>query len=138
MKQIFINIPVEDLEKSTNFYSKLGFENYPLFTFENQKCLSWGEQILVMLQPIKRNTLPIERPLSDMVNCIKPSFTLPVESFDKVNELVENGLSCGGIETSPMVDEGYMQLRTIQDFDGHNWGIIYLDLEKFKAIKNRH
>jgi len=34
-----------------NFYTALGFVNYPLFTFDDQKCLAWGEQILMMLHP---------------------------------------------------------------------------------------
>jgi len=32
----------------------------------------------------------------------------------------------------PAIDEGFMQVRNIEDPDGHLWGILYLDLEKFK------
>ena len=65
------------------------------------------------------------------------TFTLPVESLEKVNEIMENGLKAGGMESSPMIDEGFMQVRNIEDLDGHNWAIIYLALEKFKQIKAR-
>jgi len=47
------------------------------------------------------------------------SFTLPVESVDRVNEIIENGLKTGGVEPVPMLDEGFMQLRSIEDLDGH-------------------
>jgi thiol-disulfide isomerase/thioredoxin len=43
MKQIFINIPVDDLEKSTQFYLALGFTENSLFTGENQKCVIWSD-----------------------------------------------------------------------------------------------
>ena len=50
MKQIFINLPVKDVSASMNFYSQLGFAVNPLFTFDNQKCMTWGDQIYLMLQ----------------------------------------------------------------------------------------
>ncbi len=60
-----------------------------------------------------------------------------MESLVKVNEIVENGLKAGGIEPTPMIDEGFMQVRNIEDLDGHNWGILYLDIDKFKEVTGR-
>ena len=34
-KKIFINLPVEDLAKSTEFYEKLGFAKDPMFSDNN-------------------------------------------------------------------------------------------------------
>ncbi len=50
MKQIFINLPVKDVSASMEFYTQLGFTVNPLFTFDNQKCMIWSDQIYVMLQ----------------------------------------------------------------------------------------
>lgn len=41
MKQIFINLPVKNVEASVNFYTQLGFTVDPLFTFDDQKCMVW-------------------------------------------------------------------------------------------------
>lgn len=30
-----------------------------------------------------------------------------------------------------------MLVRNIQDLDGHNWGVIHLDLEKFKVMRGK-
>jgi hypothetical protein len=49
--------------------------------------------------------------------------------------MVESGLQAGGVEPLPMLDEGFMQVRYIEDLDGHNWGVIYLDINKFKELK---
>ena len=65
------------------------------------------------------------------------TFTLPVESLAKVNEMIEKGIKAGGTESTPMIDEGFMQVRNIEDLDGHNWGIIYLDIDKFKQMTKR-
>jgi predicted lactoylglutathione lyase len=44
---------------------------------------------------------------------------------------LNKGLEAGGKEPIPMIDEGYMQIRRIEDLDGHTWDIIYLDRVKF-------
>jgi uncharacterized protein len=137
MKQIFINLPVKNPEASMGFYAQLGFTNYPLFTDENQTCMVWGEEIYVMLQSLAIFISYNKKPIPDIKDNIAASFTLPVESLDKVNEMIENGLKAGGRETGPMLDEGFMQVRGIEDLDGHTWSLIYLDLDKFKELKAR-
>lgn len=137
MKQIFINLPVKDLEKSLEFYIQLGFTNYPLFTFDEQKCIAWSEQILVMLHSKEFFNSGNRKQMVNTKKYLTPSFTLPVESFEKVNKIIESGLKAGGTEPNPMVDEGFMQVRTIEDLDGYSWGVIYLDLDKFRNLKSR-
>ncbi len=134
MKQIFINLPVKDVEASMNFYNQLGFTVNPLFTFDDQKCMVWSDQIYVMLQTHEMfksgNTKNIADPKKNTI----ATFTLPVESLDRVNEIMENGIEAGGTESMPMLDEGFMQVRSIEDLDGHNWGIICIDIDKFKQM----
>ena len=137
MKQIFINLPVGDLAASVNFYSELGFSPNPLFTFDNQKCMVWGEHIYLMLQTFEMFKSGNSKNLPDSTKNTINTFTLPVESFEKVNELVENALKAGGKETIPMIDEEFMQVRTIEDLDGHTWGIMYLNLERFLEMRGK-
>ena len=137
MKQIFINLPVKDVDASMNFYAQLGFIVNPLFTFDDQKCMVWSDQIYVMLQTLEMfksgNTKNIADP---KINTIV-TFTLPVESLDKLNKIIENGIKAGGTEPTQTIDEGFMQVRNIEDLDGHNWGVIYLNIEKFKEITGK-
>lgn len=136
MEKIFINLPVDNIDQSANFYKQLGFTDYPLFTGANQRCVLWGEHIYLMLQTKKFFTLGNKKPL-DITGNSTATFTLPVESIVKMNEIVEKGLNAGGKESLSKRDEGYMQVRTLEDLDGHLWGIIYLDINKFKEIKER-
>lgn len=136
-KQIFINLPVENLDKSESFYKEIGFSVYPLFTFNDQKCMAWGNDILVMLHSktfLKTNS---KKQIINTEQYLTPSFSLPVESIEKVNEIVESGLKAGGKEPNAMIEEGFMQVRTIEDLDGYSWGIICLDIDKFKEMNNR-
>lgn len=132
MKQIFINLPVADVERSMNFYTQLGFTINPEFTFEDQKCMVWSDHIYVMLMTQKMFLHYNRKKIPDSKDYMSASYTLPVESLDKVNEIMESGIKAGGTESIPVIDEGFMQVRTIEDYDGHTWGIIFLDMEKFR------
>ncbi|WP_088162560.1 VOC family protein [Sphingobacterium sp. G1-14] len=131
MKQIFINLVVADVNKSMDFYTQLGFTNNPQFSDEQGKCMVWSEHIFVMLlSPDKFKTFT-EKPLADTKKQIAALFSLSVPGLDRVNEIVDNGLKAGGIEPTPMKDYGFMQQRSIEDFDGHTWEIFYMDMSKF-------
>lgn len=137
MKQIFINLPVKDVKASMDFYTQLGFTVNPLFTFDDQKCMVWCDQVYVMLQTLEMSKSGEKKNIADPKENRIATFTLPVESLDKVNEMMEKGLKAGGTEPTELIDEGFMQIRNIEDLDGHNWGIIFLDIEKFKKISGK-
>ena len=48
-KKIYVNLPVKDLEKSKEFFRKLGFSFESRFTDNNAACLIFGENIFSML-----------------------------------------------------------------------------------------
>ncbi len=121
MKQIFINLPVADLNVSMDFYTKLGFSSKPLFSDDQQQCMVWSEQIYVMLIAQEKFKSYSKKEILNTRNSIATYFTLPVESLERVNEIVESGLKAGGTEQIAMIDEGFMQIRRIADFDGHTW-----------------
>jgi len=138
MKQIFINLPVKDVLASMEFYQQLGFTVNPLFTFDDQKCMVWSEQIFVMLQTLEMFKSGNLKEIADPKENTIATFTLPVDSIEMVNAIMEKGLKAGGTESIPMIDEVFMQVRNIEDLDGHNWGIIYLDIDKFKQMTGKH
>jgi predicted lactoylglutathione lyase len=137
MKQVFINLPVENPEKSMNFYTQLGFSINPLFTDDDQKCMVWSEHIYVMLMPRERFNTYSGKTIPDLKKYEAANYTLPVESLDRVNEMADSGLKAGGTEPVPMTDHGFMQLRKLEDPDGHTWDIIFLDMTKFEEFKQR-
>lgn len=49
MRQIFVNLPVTDLEASRTFFGSLGFSFNPDYSDENPACLVLAENISVML-----------------------------------------------------------------------------------------
>lgn len=47
--QIFVNLPVKDLDKSVAFFTKLGYAFNPQFTNEKATCMIISDTIYVML-----------------------------------------------------------------------------------------
>jgi predicted lactoylglutathione lyase len=132
-KQVFINLAVKDLQKSIDFYTALGFTNNPQFSDETAKCMVWSENIFVMIMTHEKFTGFATKPLADTKAGLAGLFSLSLDSIDEVNNLMTNGLNAGGIEPTEMRDYGFMQQRTIEDFDGHTWEVFYMDITKFPA-----
>ena len=130
-KQIFINLAVKDLKKSMDFYTALGFTNNPQFSDDAGKCMVWSDTIFVMLLSHEKFLGFATKPIADTKSAVAGLFSLSMDSLDEVNSMVENGLNAGGIEPIEMKDYGFMQQRTIEDFDGHTWEIFYMDTSKF-------
>jgi len=130
-KQIFINLAVKDLRKSMDFYTALGFTNNPQFSDDSGKCMVWSENIFVMILTHEKFSTFATKPLADTKSKLAGLFSLSVDSIDEVNSILTNGLKAGGTEPHEMRDYGFMQQRTIEDFDGHTWEVFYMDLAKF-------
>jgi uncharacterized protein len=130
-KQIFINLAVKDLQRSMDFYAALGFTNNPQFSDETGKCMVWSDTIFVMLLSHEKFAGFIAKPIADTKNHVAALYSLSLESVDEMNNLMAKGLKAGGSEPNEMRDYGFMQQRTIEDFDGHTWELFYMDITKF-------
>lgn len=134
-KQIFINLAVKDLQKSMDFYSALGFTNNQQFSDDSGKCMMWCENIFVMILTHEKFKTFATKPIADTKSNLAGLFSLSVDSIEELNGILTNGLKAGGTEPNEMKDYGFMQLRTIEDFDGHTWEVFYMDITKFPSEK---
>ena len=130
-KQVFINLAVKDLRKSMDFYTALGFTNNPQFSDDTGKCMVWSEHIFVMLMAHEKFKTFATKPIADTKSSLAGIFSLSLDSIDEMNTLMTKGLKAGGTEPHEMRDYGFMQQRTIEDFDGHTWEVFFMDMTKF-------
>jgi len=130
-KQIFINLAVKDLQKSMDFYTALGFTNNPQFSDESGKCMVWSENIFVMIMTHEKFAGFASKPIADTKSKLAGLFSLSLESVDEMNSTMSKGLKAGGVEPNEARDYGFMQQRTIEDFDGHTWEVFFMDITKF-------
>lgn len=130
-KQVFINLPVKDLQKSMDFYTALGFTNNPQFSDDAGKCMVWSENIFVMILTHEKFKIFATKPIADTKSNLAGLFSLSLDSVDEMNNLMTSGLKAGGIEPNEMRDYSFMQQRTIEDPDGHTWEVFFMDMSKF-------
>jgi len=130
-KQVFINLPVKDLKKSMAFYEAIGFTNNPQFTDETAACMAWSDTIFVMLLTHDKFKQFISKSIIDTKQSVGVINALSLDSNDDVNLFTEKAVHAGGREYAEPKDYGFMQQRCVEDLDGHNWEVLYMDISKF-------
>lgn len=135
-KQIFINLAVKDLQRSMDFYTALGFTNNQQFSDDSGKCMVWSDTIFLMILSHEKFASFATKPIADTKLNVAGLFSLSTDSLDEINTMMENGLKAGGIEPNELRDYGFMQQRTIEDFDGHTWEIFFMDMSKLPTQPN--
>lgn len=129
-RQIFINLAVKDLQQSMDFYTAMGFTNNPQFSDDTGKCMVWSDTIFIMLLSHEKFSSFTAKPIADTKSHIAGLFSLSVNNVEEMNKIMESGINAGGTEPSEIRDYGFMQQRTLEDFDGHTWEIFFMDMSK--------
>ena len=130
-RKMFVNLPVKDLGKSMEFFTKLGFTFNPQFTDENATCMIVAEDIFVMLLVEKFFRTFIHKPIADATKTTEAIIALSANTRQEVDEMLQNALEAGGTATNPVNDQGFMYSASFQDLDHHQWEILYMDLAAF-------
>jgi hypothetical protein len=130
--QIFVNLPVKDLNKTIEFFTKLGFTFNPQFTDENATCMIVGKDIFVMLLVEKFFKTFTKKEICDATKETEVISALSVESREKVDQMINKVMEAGGRESRAPQDYGWMYGRGFEDIDGHLWEIIYMDESAIK------
>jgi predicted lactoylglutathione lyase len=125
--QIFVNLPVKDLERSVEFFTRLGYTFDPQFTDENATCMIVGEHIFVMLLVESFFKTFTSKPLCDATKSTEVIVCLSTDSRASVNALVAKAVAAGGTTPSDAKDHGFMYQHGFQDLDGHLWELIYME-----------
>ncbi|MBD0332685.1 MAG: glyoxalase/bleomycin resistance/extradiol dioxygenase family protein [Chitinophagaceae bacterium] len=129
--KIFINLPVADLQKSMDFYTKIGFVNNPHFTDHTAAAMKLSEEIYVMLLTHEKFSQFTSKQISDTAKTTSAIYALEMGSPDLMNKMANDALAAGAKESAEAKDYGFMQQRSFEDLDGHLWEVFYMDMSKF-------
>ncbi len=124
---IFINLPVRDLNRSKEFFGKLGYSFNPQFTDETAACLVISDRIYVMLLTKEKAREFTPKELADPNVTTEVLVALSADSRERVDELADTALASGGTKVRDPEDYGFMYGRSFNDPDGHIWEIIWMD-----------
>ncbi|MDU1892368.1 MAG: VOC family protein [Dysgonomonas sp.] len=132
-RDIFINLPVKNLERSVEFFTKIGFDFNKQFTDENGTMMIVNDKVSVMLltekffQSFSKKTIVNTEKSSEVI------VALTAISKDDVDKQATKIKEAGGIIVDKIEEmDGAMYGIRFEDLDGHLWELFYMDMEAFQ------
>jgi predicted lactoylglutathione lyase len=125
--KIFVNLPVADLPKSIEFFTRLGYSFNQQFTDETATCMIVAEDIYVMLLTHEKFRTFTPNPISDARKSTEVLICLSCDSRAQVDDTVRTAVAAGGNTYNEPQDHGFMYAHGFQDLDGHIWEVMWMD-----------
>jgi predicted lactoylglutathione lyase len=126
-RMLFVNLPVQDLTKSTEFFARLGFTFNEQFTDENATCMVVNEQACVMLLAAPFFAGFTTKEVVEAAGGTEVIIAVSAHSRQEVDALVDTALALGGGAAKETNDQGSMYGRSFYDLDGHAWEVLWMD-----------
>lgn len=125
--KIFVNLPVKNLNKSVEFFTKLGFTFNAQFTDETATCMIVADDIFVMLLTEDKFKTFTPKAICDASKSTEVLVCLSSESREEVDEMIRQAVAAGGTTYNEPQDHGFMYAHGFQDLDGHTWEILFME-----------
>ncbi len=125
--KVFINFAVADLQRSVEFFTKVGYTFNEHFTDETATCMVISDHIYAMLLTTERFKDFTDKAVTDAKKSIEVMNSFSCDSKQAVDEIFARGISAGGRESAPTQDHGFMYGREFEDPDGHIWSYFWMD-----------
>jgi predicted lactoylglutathione lyase len=131
-KELWINLPVKDVKKSKEFFTKIGFTPEESHETADMTCVKVGEKNISVLL-FAEETLKgfMKSVISDTQAGSEMMISFDAESREEVDEMASKVFEAGGnIFSEPAEIQGWMYGFAFADLDGHRWNMLYMDLSK--------
>ncbi|MGM0897596.1 MAG: VOC family protein [Bacillota bacterium] len=130
--QIFVNLPVSDLEKSMKFFGEMGFDFDERMTDNNATCMIIGPNIYAMLLVEDFFKSFTNKDITDTSKSAETIVALSVSSREEVDEWIDKAMKAGGSSANEPMDNKFMYSWSFYDLDGHLWEVMYTEDEAFE------
>jgi predicted lactoylglutathione lyase len=127
-RQIFVNLPIKNMEKSQAFFGQLGFTFNPQFTNEQGACMVIAEDsiyVMLLVEPFFQTF--ITKSIADATKNTEVLICISCESRAEVDHMVKTAMAAGGKAHNQPQDHGFMYMHGFEDLDGHIWEVMWLD-----------
>lgn len=98
--KIFVNLPVNNLKKSIEFFTKLDFTFNPQFTDDTATCMIVSEDIFIMLLTHDKFKTFTPKAICDAAKSTEVLICLSCESRDRVNDLVRKAVAANNLQST--------------------------------------
>jgi predicted lactoylglutathione lyase len=132
VKQIWLNLPVKNVEKSKAFFTEIGFSFNEKHDTASYTCMVVGENnFAVMLFEETQFESCILNKIADTTVGSEILISIDAQSREEVDEFANKVQKAGGdVFAKPAENEGWMYGCGFADLDGHRWNVLYMDLSK--------
>ncbi|MFI9843225.1 VOC family protein [Nonomuraea sp. NPDC051941] len=122
--QLFVNLPVKDLERSKKFFAELGFNLFGMAEGMASVIISEQTQVMLLTEPTFGSYITKEIAAADTAT--EAILVLGMENPAQVDELVDKALALGATPTGVKQEDGIRYQRGFADLDGHHWEALCL------------
>ena len=128
-RMIFVNLPVQDLERSKAFYESIGFRNEPKFSNEAAAMMVLSDTISVMLLTHPFYATFTRKPIANAQNSSQVLLCISCDSPAEVDRITDAAAAAGGkADVAEKQDLGGMMYgRSFEDPNGHHWEPMWMD-----------
>lgn len=126
-RKLFVNLAVDDLDRSVEFFTGLGFSFDERFTDETATCMLIGEDAYSMLLVKSKFGEFAKKGIADADAATEAILAITADSREEVDDFVEKALATGGSPANDPYDMGWMYGKSFNDPDGHQWEIFWMD-----------
>ncbi len=127
-KSLFLNLPIDNLKRSVDFFTGLGFTFNAQFTDETSTCMIVADNIFVMLLEHEKFAGFIKKPIANREQT-EVILSLSCDSADEVRTVAETAFSLGAKQVNDPEDLGFMFSWGFEDLDGHLWDLFWMNPE---------
>ncbi|GII61092.1 glyoxalase [Sphaerisporangium krabiense] len=122
--QLFVNLPVKDLERSKKFFGELGFTLFGMAEGMASVVISQETQVMLLSEPTFASY--IDKDIADAARGTEAILVLGMENPAQVDALVDKALASGATPAGVEQEDGVRYQRGFADLDGHHWEALCL------------
>lgn len=133
INEIYINLPVKDVQKTRTFWTKLGFSVNEKFSNDKAVSVIMKENHIygMFLKEDFFQTFT-NRPFAKG-DTTQVLLAISVSSRDEVDHMVKTAIENGGSKYGEPMDYGWMYQSSFADVDGHQWEVMSIDASQMPS-----
>lgn len=126
INQIYVNLPVKNIQKTKAFWTSLGFSVNEQISDERAVCIIMNDTISIMFLTEEFFETFSERPVpkGDTTQVL---VAIGLDSREEVDQVVNAAVANGATQHEEAQDHGWMYQNSFWDINGHGWNVIFAD-----------
>ncbi|HAO06800.1 VOC family protein [Chryseobacterium mucoviscidosis] len=126
INQIYVNLPVKDVQKTKEFWTKLGFPTNDEMSNDQSVCVVMNDNTYVMFLTEEFFQTFSERPVpkGDTTQVL---VAISLDTREQVDHMVNTAVANGATQHEEPQDYGWMYHNSFWDINGHGWNVMFAD-----------